>query len=1186
MFKHGYQRFIIHYREKGFLYAIYRGLKYILFLFKKHLPIRNMLFQKRLANNAISFGKLKLVFDVCGIKIYWDNMELTNNVGLNIAMATLGVWTDSSRGDWSVLKKDRCSMLIQNRWHYLPITLIWHLQIVNERKIHWRVELEAEEDIKIDKIRAIILLNYEYKTWLTSDIKAQFFSSKQDGVLSNHDFSVPWLGAYPHEDKNYYPGIIFQFLVRAKTLHPLAQRLKIKDTFVHLLGIDISNDANDSYYLLGKYEFISGEIDVIEGSDFKTFIEDLRDLKNKRSCKEYRLKKEKYLKILLLNLPWQKGGKWGARAGSRWPHIKDDPEEGSYLPFPFFLAYSTSLLRKHDFQAYLIDAIAEKIIEDKLLDCIHQIAPDLLVVETSTPSLNYDLALLEKIGNKNFKIALCGPDMNIRNPEFLKTHKFINYVLFGEYEYTLLNLVKNLSHNKWLKDVNGLIYRDGYDVNVNPPAQLVDLDTLPWPLREGLPMHKYLDTPGSIPLPSVQMLASRGCPFGCNFCLWPQVMYHGNKYRARNIADVIDEMGFLVIKMGFKSVYFDDDTFNVGKERMLKFCQEIKSRGLEKIPWAIMARADLMDEEILTQMKKAGLTAIKYGVESASQKLLNNCGKNMDLKKAEEMILFTKSLDIKTHLTFTFGLPGETRSTIQKTMDYVLKLRPHSVQFSITTPFPGTNYYHQLDKKGFIVNKNWDDYDGNFKSVIKLDSLSSKDLELARHTACQLWNELPTESDSLKGYWMRFRESYKRGGLKFSLNKAFSYIRKKNIGYLIHKIKDNYLDMLGIFNGKYAFKGPNTIQIDLTDYCNNNCIGCWCNSPFLSKERLNKPKDMLPAKLVKDLITETFQMGTRDIYFSGGGEPFMHPDILDIIQHAKKLGIACTINTNFTLIDEEIIRKLIDLRLDYLTISVWAGTADIYKALHPNKQEKDFYRIWNMLHFLNSKKDLYPYVKIYNVICNMNYHQIKQMIDFARQTKSEFVEFTVIDTIPNATDKLILSEEQRKIVLEQINEIKERISDLRNNHKPQVINFEHFLRRVSNLDAKQAQYDSQFIDSMPCYVGWLFARIMPNGDVNSCLKSHRFPVGNLHRRSFKKIWNSKKQVYFRKKTLSTRKDDPFFTLIGNDPNCKIGCYKSCDDISRNISMHNKIQILSGYEKYILKILGKTGLGKLIVIPIR
>jgi MoaA/NifB/PqqE/SkfB family radical SAM enzyme len=234
--------------------------------------------------------------------------------------------------------------------------------------------------------------------------------------------------------------------------------------------------------------------------------------------------------------------------------------------------------------------------------------------------------------------------------------------------------------------------------------------------------------------------------------------------------------------------------------------------------------------------------------------------------------------------------------------------------------------------------------------------------------------------------------------------------------------------------------------------------------------------------------------------------------------------------------------------------------------MHPNRSEEDFYKLRERLTELNSRKDIYPRVKVYNVICSLNYDQVKPILDFVEQTKSDFVEFTVADTIPGATDKLLLSDEQREAILEQFSRIKQ--------DAQKIINREHFLRRVSNCDARQAEYDSRFIDSLPCYVGWLFARVMPNGDINSCLKSHRFPIGNLHQEPFKAIWNSHKQVYFRNKTRSMDKQDPFFKLIGNDPESRIGCYKSCDNIARNIEMHRKLGSLTVYDKFILKLLSR------------
>ena len=1144
--KSNYRKFRQYFKSGGLLYSFWRGLKYLRFLVKKQfLSGPAPLTDERM---------IKLVHPECGLGILYNGVPATSGLGLNIAVNTVGGWTDSSLADWFVLDKGGDFIKLKIIFRELPLVLFWDLKIADQRQINWQVYLQAEEYLAIDELRIVCLLNPDYKSWFT-EYKSmdfpRFGDFWQDLYFSNQLSSS--VGASGASGNGSLPYFILESL--DKDTRPFIQNTTSKMQS-RCIGLRMIQPRE---YPSGNYQIFQGRI-----------ILSVNDLALEKKIKQVRQEVQEpeipKPKVLLLNLPWKKDGRWGVRAGSRWPHIKDEVEEGNYLPFPFFLAYAASLLKKHDFTACLIDALAEKMGEEELFSRIKAISPDLLVIETSIPSLNYDLELLKRLGNKKFKICLCGPVFILQAPDFLKGNKFIDYVLTGEYEYSLLDLTRAISGKLELGQVPGLIYREEDMIKVNPRGALVDLDSLPWPLREGLPMDKYCDTPGAIPLPSAQMTASRGCPFGCSFCLWPQVMYRGNQYRVRQVRDIVDEMEYLIKKMGFKSIYFDDDTFNVGKERMLEFCRQVKERGLNKIPWAIMARPDLMDEEVLLRMKDSGLAAVKYGVESSSQELLDNCGKNMDLKKAEKMILFTQGLGIKMHLTFTFGLPQETKQTIDQTIKYALKLKPYSVQFSITTPFPGTKYYDELESKGLIVHKNWDEYDGNFKSVMRLERLSQDTLELSRQKAYKVWAQSASNRPSFKKYWNKFCEYYKQGGLSFSLKKAFKYLKRKKLGYPLDNLKDDYLNILGILDGSRAFKGPDMLQIDLTDYCNNNCIACWCNSPLLSRERLAKPKHTLSTDLVKKVIAEAQTLGLKEIYFSGGGEPFMHPDILEIIEYAKKRKITCSINTNFTLVDEAMVDRLINLGLDNLTVSVWSGTPEVYKLMHPNREEEDFLRIRDSLSLLNSRKDVYPYVKIYNVICGLNYDQIRPILDFTEQTKSDFVEFTVVDTIPNATDELLLSDEQRKAILEQFSQVEQ--------NGKKIINREHFLRRVSNRDAMHAEYDSRFIDNLPCYVGWLFARIMPNGDVNSCLKSHRFPIGNLHQDSFKDIWNSRKQVYFRNKTKSVNKDDPFFKLIGNDPDSRIGCYKSCDNIARNIAMDKKIRSLTVYDKVVLKLLGR------------
>lgn len=359
------------------------------------------------------------------------------------------------------------------------------------------------------------------------------------------------------------------------------------------------------------------------------------------------------------------------------------------------------------------------------------------------------------------------------------------------------------------------------------------------------------------------------------------------------------------------------------------------------------------------------------------------------------------------------------------------------------------------------------------------------------------------------------------------------------------------LDVVGVLDGRESFVGPHTVQIDPTNVCNNDCIGCWCNSPLLLDKALPSPKRdaVLPWEIVIRLLDDMVNMGSKEVYIAGGGEPFCHPDILRIIEEIKKRGLVCNLNTNFTMIKDEVVQFLADQKVDYMTVSVWAGTPETYSILHPNKTEEMFYQIKENLTRLNQIKQVVPFIKVYNVISNLNFHEIKQMIDFALETKSESVEFTVLDTIPERTDVLLLDETQRKWLYEEA----KRIRDWIEGEQPprlHLFKFDQFLRRISGAHTTTGEHDKTIIDSMPCTVGWQFARVMADGDLNGCLKAHRIPIGNLHRSSFRDLWTGDQQRDWREKTNVLVKNDPWFSNIGNDPAAKIGCYKSCDDLGR------------------------------------
>jgi len=447
------------------------------------------------------------------------------------------------------------------------------------------------------------------------------------------------------------------------------------------------------------------------------------------------------MKTLIGNPPWSTPGFYGVRAGSRWPHL--EPNGSCYMPFPFFMAHAAAVLDRERLPVLMIDAIAERISDGEYVRKVADYKPGLVVHEVSTASMDTDLRLLKRVNaalKGRAKLAICGPDFNIRTPEFLAANPLVDFVFQGEYEFLLLELVRALDSGGGFGAIAGLIYRaDDGTIVINEPRALVrDLELYPWPARYFLPMENYNDTPGGIPLPSAQMWASRGCPYDCNFCAWPQIIYGGHNYRVRDPIDVVDEMEYLIRTCEFQSVYFDDDTFNIGKKRIMDICAEMDRRGL-RIPWAVMARADTADREMLEAMRSVGLHAIKYGVESADQTILDNCGKKLDLNKVRDTVAVTRELGIKYHLTFSFGLPGETFDSARRTIALALELDPDTLQFSIITPFPGSRYYRELDEKGYLTSRDWTKYNGYVSAVIRTDALSSADLETLLAEANRAW---------------------------------------------------------------------------------------------------------------------------------------------------------------------------------------------------------------------------------------------------------------------------------------------------------------------------------------------------------------------------------------------------------------------------------------------------------------
>ena len=454
------------------------------------------------------------------------------------------------------------------------------------------------------------------------------------------------------------------------------------------------------------------------------------------------------MRILLTNPPWYQEprdgvpGFRGVRAGSRWPHTHPlngfTPQVGfapeltqGYVPFPVELATAAEHVRRAGFEATCRDSLSMGETREHFYDFVASYQPDLILLESSTPTIQMDLRIVRQLRTlaPGARVALCGVHFELEKPEFMAANPDVDFVLYGEYEDAFLKLVQALDQGTDLAAVPALLYREGAEVRKTEFAQLPELAEYPWPDRTELPNERYYDGVCGLQGPQLQLMGSRGCPYGCIFCAWPQMVYRGKKWRARTGEDIVAEIQHNLKSVPYKSFYLDDDTFNIKKSFVMSLCAAIKKSGLDQMQWATMGRGDLMDEEMLQALKDAGLFSIKYGVESADQGILDEIDKGTNLEKNLKWIRRTEELGIRVHLTYTFGLPSDTPETIEKTIELACSLPVHTVQFSVATPYPGTKMYDMYKAKGWLRTENWEEYNGSCSAVSRTERFTSEQLE-------------------------------------------------------------------------------------------------------------------------------------------------------------------------------------------------------------------------------------------------------------------------------------------------------------------------------------------------------------------------------------------------------------------------------------------------------------------------
>ncbi|UCB56943.1 MAG: cobalamin-dependent protein [Candidatus Omnitrophota bacterium] len=372
-----------------------------------------------------------------------------------------------------------------------------------------------------------------------------------------------------------------------------------------------------------------------------------------------------------------------------------------------YLAQAVHDQKKHEVS--ILDTRIEDLSYEEYTDRIVTFKPDLVGITTMSFTLNNVINTVQFINKKLPKTLIClgGPHLKNYSEETLKLKNIrVDYIVKGEGEKTFPQLLDRIETGESLEDIEGIGYKKDGKIFINPTTSLIDsLDSIRWPDRRLVPYKLCYSILGNGEIMTT-IQTSRGCPYNCIYCHEAR-----SKYRRRNVYDVIDEIEHCV-SLGIKDFFFIDDLFTLNKQWILTFCRLLIEKGL-KIKFKISARVNTIDGEILQWLNKAGCYRIHYGIESASQRVLDVLQKKITLRQQKEAVFLTKKAGIRTFCYFILGSPSETKEEILKTIDYAIELDSDYAHFAIAVPYPGTQLYKDGIKEGIFSCDFWREFAEN-----------------------------------------------------------------------------------------------------------------------------------------------------------------------------------------------------------------------------------------------------------------------------------------------------------------------------------------------------------------------------------------------------------------------------------------------------------------------------------------